>query len=200
MSSIVFMYGVVTKKIGDLEIDAFLRVRHSMPNEVTSIPIEDGAEYSDHIVTKAREISIEGFFGPTETRDYTAEEGDGLSSYLRSRMLDKFAELERLRDARELVTVVTGLRVYYNMAILGIDIDRDVSVGHALPFSIQLRELEIVKSQTATIASSQLAQGNTATLQANSTAGAGKLNATKIDPTGRFQEGVDFFGTLAKVK
>lgn len=118
-------------KIGNLEIEATLSENHDMSSTVTKYTIENGANISDHIVNEPETITIEGFVSNSPV-------APGLGGGLTNRAQETFDTLYELRNAKEVITVVTEYRVYTDMAITNISIPRDSSTGQAIRFSVSL--------------------------------------------------------------
>lgn len=59
-----------------------------------------------------------------------------------------YDELRAICASGTLVRVVTSLREYDSLAILGIEVDRDAGSANALPVSITLRRIHVVQTQT----------------------------------------------------
>lgn len=140
------------KKIGGIKVDAFISESHERRTSSTDYPIENGATISDHIRVEPDEIIIEGLMCP---------KGTSSVEYV-------YDQLSNLVEKKELVSVVTGLKVYINMQIQSLSVNREAGSGGSLPFSMSLKELKIVKSQTAAIPSASLAGSSSTQRQAQS--------------------------------
>jgi len=115
-------------KIGHIELDVTLSEQHAYTSSITQYPIEDGAFISDHRKVEPESISLEGLITDTPI-------GGRLSS---DRSHEAFNDLVRLFKSQELVTVVTGLKVYDDMAITSLHVPKNSTTGQALKFSIKL--------------------------------------------------------------
>lgn len=139
-----FIFSKGTKKsIGTLEFDAFITESHERVNDITMFPVEDGSSISDHIISQPRKLKINAIIEAG---------GDG------SNVLNSFNILNEIMDNKELVSVVTGLKVYTNYNIDSLTIPRDKSNGGSLTVNIELTEIRNVKSQTVVIPITQLNQ------------------------------------------
>lgn len=121
-------------KIGSLELDATLRETHSHENEVTEHPVERGAAISDHIRPKPDGLVMEGVVSDTPIY-VDPEEGRAANAY---------EALRSIRSAGELVTVVSTLRVYENMAMVSFTVPKDARTGDVTQFSATFKEVRIV--------------------------------------------------------
>lgn len=121
--------------IGSLTIDTVLSERHQADSTVTQQPVEEGSNIADHIVNEPETVVIEGIVSNTPITGGT-----------RNAAQEVFNELYSLRDAKEVVTVVTGLVVYENMVITNISIPRDRGTGGLVRFTVELTR--IIKAGT----------------------------------------------------
>jgi hypothetical protein len=69
-----------------------------------------------------------------------------------SRVAETFALLEKAYDTAALMTVSTDLKVYTNMVFAdnGLQIPRKTEDGNGAPFSLSLKQIHVVNSQTVT--------------------------------------------------
>ena len=152
------------KSIGMVPVDAMLTETHSFSNEITSIPIEMGAEVTDHVISNPDQITIEGFIGCTPFDTGGGVTG-GVASVLSSlggggnRVQQYHNMLLQLKTMRAPISVVTGLNVYDNMIIESYEVPRDVDTGADLHFTMTLKKVRIVSStnimaEVATLADS----------------------------------------------
>jgi len=129
-----------SKSIGGIVIDAFVTEGHKRQVDHTEYAIESGSTISDHVRIRPDTLDVSGLL----VVDINKSLGTAYDS------------LSALVDKRELVTVVTGLKVYENMVIESLNVDREASTGGSLPFTMTFQRIAIVKSQTATIPKSSL--------------------------------------------
>lgn len=101
---------------------------------VTSHPVSEGVNISDHAFKDPAKLSIEFLVGQTD-RD----------------LAEVYQELLDLQKYAELIEVVTGKRSYENMVITSITQKTDATTEHVLSISLELQELFIVKIETTTI-------------------------------------------------
>lgn len=107
---------------------------HQHPAEWPTSPVEDGADVSDHCHLSPHELSLDGLV--------TDDNDDGEID--RSKKV--YEALLGIREARQLVTVITDLRVYTTMGITGVSNSRSPNTGKAIAPSVSLREIRIVNS------------------------------------------------------
>lgn len=136
-------------------VDAMVKESHIRKADTSQFPIENGSEISDQIITKPMELSIEGVITPMSLYDT-------FNAPSPTRVLDAFSNFERLIAAKLLVTIVTGLKVYENMLISDFQVDRTAQNGAALPFTMRLKEVRKVSTQTGQLPAAKIT-GTTAT-------------------------------------
>ena len=134
---------LITRKgqIGSITLDAELSESHSISSTVTGYPVETGAKISDHIETGPRKVSIKGFVTNSPTSGGNADR-----SY--HEVLD---DLYKLWEDRELLDVVTHLKIYQNMAITSLEVPRSATTTQSMEFSISLQEVVIASSRTTSV-------------------------------------------------
>lgn len=153
-ASLIFSKGV-PKSIGGITIDAYIQEGHRKVANVTNYPIEDGSFIADHVIQRPDVVNIQGLVSKSIL---------GSSAASNSRILDTYETLVFLKELGLPITVVTGLKVYEDMVITNLDINRTARNGQSLPFRMTVQKITIVQSQTAQIPKSQLT-GDTATQQ-----------------------------------
>lgn len=147
------VFGGKTKAtIGVVSLDASISETHTRNAEVTSHPVEDGADISDHIRLEPETLSIRGIVSDTPivwlaTFRSPSPIVDDITT-VNARVDLAYAELQRVMNEGELVSVVTSLRAYENMAITGMSVRRDASTGNVLDVDLDLREVILAGTQT----------------------------------------------------
>ncbi|OOF52568.1 phage baseplate protein [Rodentibacter trehalosifermentans] len=126
--------------IGALELDALLTESTSLRSQITEYPVEDGTVISDHITKEAETLSLNGVITGAGTLFSP--------SFGKVELLVAKEALRELHNARELVTVVTGLDVYSDFAIESLDIERNADDGERLNISAELRKIKKVQLRT----------------------------------------------------
>lgn len=141
MATLLFKYP--NAAIGALELDASVTEGHEGEVEVTEHPVEVGANVSDHARIKPDTLTLEGVisatpFGKTPSLDYIRA---------------GYEKLLELKDARELLTVVTVLRSYPDMMLTKLSVPRDSTSGDALRFTATFKQVRLatVQKQTSTV-------------------------------------------------
>ncbi len=138
-SPIELIFQTHTAKIASLELDASLSEEHSADADVTDHPVEAGSDISDNFRSKPKQIKINGFITNTPVKF-------GLNTPTK-RDVNAWINLNDIRDNAFIVTIVTTLATYDNMAMVSLTSTRDAASGNALNFTASFREIRTVKSE-----------------------------------------------------
>jgi hypothetical protein len=139
--------------IGGYVVDAALSEDHNFDSEVTSFPVERGANISDHIRQLPKSVTIEGIVSDTPigragvVRSGVAalqEEGVIEAVPFSAEALDTLLSIQARGEP---VTITTSLRIYENMALEKLSVPRDQSTGGALRFNATFTEIRIVENR-----------------------------------------------------
>jgi hypothetical protein len=159
MGIISFTYPKTPKSIGGFEIDVILSESYGFSNSVTDIPVEDGSNVNDHVVSESPDISIQAFIGRAKYEVWDGDIPETIDELPaddpKARIKQAYLELRRLMDDKQPLTVVLGLDTFENMVITSFEISRDVQTGADLPFSMSFKQVRIIQSETTTVNSSR---------------------------------------------
>lgn len=142
-------------------IEATLRETHVKRAQITAHPVEQGLDVTDFIRTGPVGIEVEAAFSnqPFENRNTNDGIFAGDNPSRVSAAWDAFLNMIDGRPRREIYSVVTGLRVYDNMALESVG----TSQGRDNPESIIIRarfvEVRIVQSTTVSVPVTSLETG-----------------------------------------
>jgi hypothetical protein len=191
MAIISFTYQRTPKSIGGFEIDAAITEKYGFGNTVTDIPVEEGDDVNDHVVSEAPTISIQALIGRTKFEEMSGDipesEADLPKDDPKARIKQAYLELKRLTDEKKPLTVILGLDTCDNMVITSFEIDRDVQTGADLLFTMTFKKVRVIKSKTTAISAS--AGGPGSGDQTSGSANAGMQTTKKVDPeSGMMQE------------
>ncbi|MCP4967371.1 MAG: hypothetical protein GY926_19335 [bacterium] len=132
-------------KVGLLTMDASLNETHVESADWTEHPVELGADISDHRTVRRAEVTIDGavsrIIDPFRVRSLF----DGSPT----RHLQAWQMLRSMLHSGMLVTVVTSLRTYENMAIHSLSAPRNLEASEVLRFSVVLREVQFANTAAA---------------------------------------------------
>ena len=204
--------------IGELQLDATIQEVHEYRNEISEYPIEDGSVLSDNIRLMPDTLQMTGFItnspvtpgqdnkaevvtmdnGKVEVKNFKREGQNNNVEFAQDVLLRVSGR--RIQGANvepELVTVVTGLRVYDSMAIENLRMPRDASTGLALRFECTLKKVKKVRTETVVIPNPKPNDKN----RTQSTVGAGKNTAaqTKKDQAAKAKSSSAAFKLATKI-
>jgi hypothetical protein len=126
-----------------ITFDTMVSEEHRFSSRVTYYPIESGTIISDHIINQPDIVILSGLITDTPL--------NLLAPFNRS--ISAFNSLILLHERRQIVDIVTGIKIYRNMAITSIDVPRTIRTGQTLTFNIELQR--IVFDDTIEVYSSQ---------------------------------------------
>lgn len=167
---------------------------HVFESTITSNPIEDGSQVTDHIINEPDKLTLKGMMTDSPVRFASgvqdiAEQGLGGESRSKS----TFDTLKELRDSKTLVTITTTLNIYTNMAIRSFTVPRNSTTGNTLPFTLDLLKVEVVSSKTVATPADIVRDDPEGTAdQGASTVDAGKQPSKAVDAVTESKSSVAF--------
>jgi hypothetical protein len=143
----------ITYKLTDISsykfvIDCTLELTHNNSCTTTNSPVENGTAITDHVILNPRTITMSGFVSNDKYRlfafnfPYQNEDSQTKKAY------DIFNDIYK---NKYLVSIDTGLEVYENMVIESMSFPRSAENINALRFSISLKEVVLVQSETTAL-------------------------------------------------
>lgn len=127
--------------IGAILLDATISEEHEATNVVTNHPIEDGGFVTDHVYEEPDRVTIEGEITNTPVMLFGGLVG------ITDRRIEAFEQLRDIRASRDIVTLVTGLKVYTNMVMTSLSTPRTQTTGGRLQFTASFQDVRKVASQ-----------------------------------------------------
>jgi hypothetical protein len=135
-------------------LDASIQEGHMIQGDVTDHPVETGADVVDHYRVKPRTITIDGiitntpietgFVGSTAVASVTAiANGDA------DPVTNAWEELQRFFDQAVVLKIETSLKVYENMVLTSLSVNRTASTGNELRFNASARAIRFVQTEEA---------------------------------------------------
>lgn len=169
MNPATLVYNATPTTLGSLEIDCTVSESHQSDNDITAHPVEDSDSISDHIRPMQDTITIDAIISGTpvldgETRQVEHTDPNGKVYQFAVSVSEETANgavsrieaardtLLRIRNGGELITVVTGLRTYENMAIKSLVFRRDATI--TLRFTATLVQVKTVELKTTALKAS----------------------------------------------
>lgn len=136
--SLLFGKKYARTSIGGVTLDATLSENHFYTAKASTYPIEDGRVISDHIINENETVEIRGVVSDSPLSILS----------LFNRSIDAFNRLLEIRDRKERISLVTGIKVYTDMIITSMNVPIDLTTGQSLTFSITLQKIFIDRSTT----------------------------------------------------
>lgn len=125
------------RSIGPIPVDAVISEVIESRLRITELPVEFGADITDHAYLEAKRITIEGIIGGALNRTSSGGRAVAVAGY---------QALKSLQASRVPFTLVSGLDVHRNILIESISAERDKDYSMVLKFTAELREIQIVSS------------------------------------------------------
>lgn len=141
--------------VGFVQLDCSVSETHTDTAEITSHPVEDGSIMTDHIRKLPVQLEIRGLITNTPIEYLAsvnakppifASDGFVTSTPSSNRVDDGYALMQLMMKNGVVMTVVTGLRNYSNMAIESLAVSREAATGNALDCIINMREVQKAKA------------------------------------------------------
>lgn len=129
--SLIYGRKYAQSKVGVVTFDTMVNEEHRFSSRVTYFPVESGTSVSDHIINQPDIVSLSGIVSDTPL---------GLLAPF-NRSIAAFNALIQIHERRQIVDVVTGIKVYKNMAITSLNVPRTVKSGQTLTFNIELQKI-----------------------------------------------------------
>lgn len=118
-TELVFGIGEGRTSIGAIFLDSLRSETNQLDSDVTSHPVEDGIDVTDHIAQRAEELTIVGVVTGAQIHLYQGG---------RTRLILVKEALRQIHEQRVPVTVTTGVDKYEDFAVKSIKIKREASI------------------------------------------------------------------------
>lgn len=129
--SLIYGKKYAQSKVGVVVFDTMVSEEHRFTSRVTYYPVENGTIVSDHIINQPDIVVLSGLVTDTPLSLFAPF----------NRSIAAFNALLQIHERREVVDVVTGIKVYKNMAITSLDVPRTIKTGQTLTFNIELQKI-----------------------------------------------------------
>ncbi|WP_312671679.1 phage baseplate protein [Pseudescherichia sp.] len=115
--------------------------------DITSYPVENGAEVSDHVQLKNNTFKLSGIISETPVR---LEKDLLYSAGVNGTRISQAIEyLDQMFDSRQPITLVTEHKVYENVILSGISYD--YKSEFAMQFDLEFEQLRLVSTATVNV-------------------------------------------------
>ena len=145
--------------IDSIVLDATVRELHEFASQVTEHPIETGSSVADHIYNEPARVLLQG-----EISDSPVLQGPEVVG-VTERRLEAYDQLRAIHDERRVVTIVTGLAVYPNMAMVVLGVPRDRGTGRRLQFTAEFQQIARVATERVALPPEVIAEAQRSTAQ-----------------------------------
>lgn len=137
---------VVSAVLETVEFDASIQETHTGDVDVTAHPVELGADTTDHVRRKPRQLQLQGILSETplvNPADVPLDSKRGETAY---------KALCGMRDRAEIVRVTTALETYSGFIIDSISAPRSSRQGRSVVVDIHFREILTAESVSVAVA------------------------------------------------
>ena len=115
--------------------------------DITSYPVESGAEVSDHVQIKNNTFKLSGIITETPVRlEKDLLYSAGVNG---TRISQAIQYLDKIFDSRQPITLVTEHKVYENVILSGISYD--YKSEFAMQFDLEFEQIRLVSSSTVNV-------------------------------------------------
>lgn len=128
--------GAYIRSLGGLTFTVTISEAEKQTAKLTDYPVEDGVNYSDHVILAPREVTV--------------QVGQGVDD-AETDPRDKLDKLRELMTAREPIELYTGKSYYKSMIITAISTTTDAKTETVMIASVTLREVRIAQTQAAAV-------------------------------------------------
>lgn len=138
------VHTVITTADGKkLAFDAATDIGHIFPSKITSYPVEDKSTVSDHIVNENPKFTVSGVFS-----DATLNIPFIPNHYTQSEV---YRMLLKMRDDRKVVSLLTPLDTFTELALANVSLPRSAGRGGALLVDIEFEKIRRVSNELTTV-------------------------------------------------
>ena len=125
-------------------IDAFASEQPTRRNRVTSFPVEEGSDMSDHVIKQPLRLNVTGTVSNAPIGTVVdARQGDDKPS------VEAYSRLVEIMTNNRLVTVITSKRPYDNMLLEALSDPTD-GANDSLKFTASFRQIRTITINTET--------------------------------------------------
>ena len=164
--------GLALAGLNLLTLDACLSQDHEYKNKVTSYPVENGLDVSDHVRQEPDELKIEGVISDTPDGVDSVDGSYSDSAYKalcavagRDYVSTETAVIKNEYPAPIIVDVIVKYRVFTDMILETLSVPRTTTTGDSINFTAHFKKFRKADVSLATInyargGSGHLSQGN----------------------------------------
>lgn len=127
---------IVSPEFGTVSFDTVTVEDHQYSAIATAFPTEFGPIISDHILREPEIVNITGIVSDTPLTIFPSP----------NRSVTAFNKLVELYERRQIITLITGIKVYQNMCITKLNVPRTIRTGQTLTFDLTFQKILLVDS------------------------------------------------------
>lgn len=161
-------------QVGSFTFDSTYFEQHTAQLEITEQPIELGAKVQDHAFVTPISLTISGGVSDTPLQPNPSFDSSANSA----RSSDAYQQLLTTMNARQFITVQTGLANYNNMLIKSINTVQDAKTANIFNFVMTIQQILVISTQNVNVPTQFLQTGKVADLAAPT-----KTNGTQLPKT-----------------
>lgn len=132
--------------VGGYFFDAYLKLEHKSELQITSHPVETGADIVDHSYLLPKELTLE-----IGMSDAVKSKKSGQFNNANTRSISAYQILTNIQAKRSPVVVYTKLQTYNNMLIKTVTATDDSDTAEGLKASVTLVEIPLATLQTVKV-------------------------------------------------
>lgn len=137
--------------IGAIAVDAYMSESHTLAAEVTKFEVEQGGDVTDNVRAMPFSFTLQGEVSDAPLGDDLIKARDAETAGDKAPSDFVYAQLEKLNETREPVTVSSSLRAYTSMIMTSCVVTRDKDTSKALSFSATFEQIRIVTNRRVTV-------------------------------------------------
>lgn len=134
---------------GSVTFDLIMSEEPALTAQVCSHPVQEGAELSDHIQPSLPSGRVSALVSNYSLKDApNGSRYDKYSSVVSNRAMEAYRVFQGIFSKRLLVTLVTTMGIWDDVALTSVGAPRDSGTGDALIFDITFQQLRTVQLKT----------------------------------------------------
>lgn len=146
----------VTASVGSVSFDLVLAETHVISTNACSHPVQGGEAVTDQLQPQPLTGSVKALvtnYSLHDAKGGSRYKGENSFDIYTNRALEAYKMFKKIQSSRTLVTLVTALEVYKDVAIVSVSAPKDESSGDAITFDIEFKQIKRVQFQIAPITS-----------------------------------------------
>ena len=152
LEKVSMFFGGKKHRLGAIEIDALIKESHEFRSQVTEHPVESGEAFIDHIYQLPMTVHLEGIITNTPNTLIGFTAFDSLHAVVTGKSNDiaeqAFKKIEEIFSKREPINIASSLKVYTNMVLESLNVERGGASSESLHFRCSAREIRVANLTT----------------------------------------------------